>query len=796
MKNEHLEIDLIMAIKMLYVDDEAKIRLIIEQLFRKEIKSKIFHVLFAVNGFEALDILKNEPDTDLVFTDINMPGMNGLSLLQKIQDIKPALNPVITTIIISAFNDMENIRKAMNAGAFDFLTKPLDFKDLRITLEKSIEHVENLKRLLHKEETTRIAMQETRAIALSAERFRKMFLNHGAPMVLVDPEKNIIEEANQAASHFYKYPLEKLYGLDIKQLYAGENFPEVKTILDEIKNNQKNHLLCAHKLKDGSRRDVEIYSSPIEINHQKLLFSIVHDITERVQAKRDLENAKQQAESANRAKSEFLANMSHEIRTPMNAILGFCELLLEKTVNVHHRGFLESIYLSGQSLLKIIDDILDLAKIEAGRLELQPEPTKLSNFFSEIEATFKEKTKKKGLNLDIQLEKNVPEILLVDEIRLKQVLFNLISNAIKFTFQGYIRVHVFLEGAEAGLHNEDLFGKIKSVPLNIKVEDTGIGIPDDQQQIIFESFRQQKGQKNREFGGTGLGLTITKKLVELMNGTITVTSGKEKGSVFNVFLPSVEVIGVDPKNKLAEILRDEMTVSFSPAQILLIDDVESNRILIKEYLKNTSLSVIEAPDGEKALGLLNANKPDLILMDLRLPGKDGFVVTRMIKNNARFSQTPVIALTASVMKDKKDVIGKLFDGCLIKPVTRKNLIAKLKKFLAVKKAPGFPGKIPKSAQQSINPYFSGHMKKELSEILSILEKEIIPRWEEIQEIFYIDDIIDFAQKLQQIAAGFSFELLDSYSRTLYEHAENNNIDEIEIIMSNFPSIVQQIRKHV
>jgi PAS domain S-box-containing protein len=785
-----------MAAKMLYVDDEAKIRLIIEQLFRKEIKSKTFHVLFAINGFEALNILKNEPDTDLVFTDINMPGMNGLKLLQKIQDIKPALNPVITTIIISAFNDMENIRKAMNAGAFDFLTKPLDFKDLRITLEKSIEHVENLKRLLHQEETNRIAMQEARAIALSAERFRKMFLNHDAPMVLVDPEKNIIEEANQAASHFYKYSLEELYGLDIKQLYAGDNFQEVKTIIDEIKNNQKNHLLCTHKLKDGSCRNVEIYSSPIEINHQKLLFSIVHDVTERIQAKRDLENAKQQAESANQAKSEFLANMSHEIRTPMNAILGFCELLFEKTVNVHHRGFLESIYLSGQSLLNIIDDILDLAKIEAGRLELQPEPTKLSVFFDEIEATFIEKIKKKGLHLDIQLEKNVPEVLLVDEIRLKQILFNLISNAIKFTYQGHIRVHVFLEGAKGGLHKEDLFGKMQTVSLNIKVEDTGIGIPEDQQQIIFESFRQQKGQKNREFGGTGLGLTITRKLVELMNGTITVASGPEKGSVFNVFLPSIEVIGADPKNKLAEILHHDMTVSFRPAQILLIDDVESNRILIKEYLKNTSLSVIEAPDGEKALELLNASKPDLILMDLRLPGKDGFVVTRTIKNDPRFSQTPIIALTALAMKDKKDTIGTLFDGYLIKPVTRKKLIARLKKFLAVKKAPDFSDNNPKSTQQHINPYFPNHMKKNLTQILSIMEKEIIPKWEELREIFYIDDIIDFAQELQQIARNFSFELLDNYSRTLYEHAENNNIDEIEIIMSNFPSIVQQIRKHV
>jgi signal transduction histidine kinase len=645
-----------MTTKMLFVDDEVKFRLIIEQLFKREIKAQKFYVLFALNGIDALETFRNEPDIDLIITDINMPGMNGLNLLTRIQEIKPSINPDITTIVISAYNDLENIRKAMNSGAFDFLTKPLDLKDMLITITKAIKHVEQLKKV------------------------------------------------------------------------------------------------------------------------------------------RQMENAKRQAENANRAKSEFLTNMSHEIRTPMNAILGFCELLLEKTDNPQHRSYLESIYLSGCSLLKIINDVLDLAKIEAGRLEFEPEPTRIASILNEIDLTFLEKINKKGLQLNIHLEKNVPEILMLDEIRIKQILFNLISNAIKFTHQGHIRVLVFCNTIGALNPNDHTFGK--SVSLNINVEDTGLGIPDDQQEIIFESFRQRAGQKSREFGGTGLGLTITKKLVEMMGGNISVKSNIDKGSVFKVFLPFIEVIEKLPDNEIIKLSQDEPLPSFKPSTVLLVDDIETNRVLVKEYLKGTPVSVIEAKDGEQALRLLAETNPDIILMDLKLSGKDGFVVTESIKKNTLFPQTPVVALTASAMKDNTSKISRIFDGYLIKPFTRKKLFIELSKFLKTELIFDSASADTVQTQEKICADLPGHTKNNLSNLLDILDLKFLPKWEEISEIFYIDDVVEFADELKKIADTFPVTLLDDYSQTLHEHAQNNNIDEIEIIMSKFPSIVQQIKKYL
>jgi PAS domain S-box-containing protein len=381
--------------------------------------------------------------------------------------------------------------------------------------------------------------------------------------------------------------------------------------------------------------------------------------------------AEQEAAQANTAKSRFLANMSHEIRTPMNAIMGFSEVLQQMLDDEAQREYAGIIQSNGKFLLSLINDILDLSKVEAGKLELQPRPLDLRALMHDIVALFYYQISHKTLEIRQEVGAEVPASLLLDETRMRQILMNLLSNALKFTPKGEIKLIV---GGSAP--QDDCFN------LHIHVQDSGIGIPKEQQARIFEPFEQREAQDYRQYGGTGLGLAISRRLVELHGGEIILDSEEGQGSTFSVRLPGVKVIPPSSDDEQPCAPPTWSDTRFAPARLLLADDIALNRRLIRDFLVEQPFEYLEAEDGDKALSLAYQNQPDLILLDIRMPDMDGWQVLEHLKTHPNTAAIPVVIVSASVLSISTADTSRQFDDFISKPLQRNALFASLSRFLS------------------------------------------------------------------------------------------------------------------
>ncbi len=656
-------------------------------------------------------------------------------------------------------------------------------------------------------------IQVTDILRQSEARYRELFesMNSGVAVyeAVNDGENFVFREFNRAGEKIEGVKREHIIGKPVTEVFPGVRAFGLLEVLQRVWRTGRPEVFPPALYSDSHRagwRESHIYKLP-----SGEIVSVYDDVTEKMKVQQELLKAKETAETANRSKSEFLANMSHEIRTPLNAIMGFSEILASESQNFRQKTFLQNIHASGKALLALIGDILDLSKIEAGRLELYPEPVNIKNLINEIEVIFSEKAEKKGLDFNFLIDKDMPEGLMLDRVRFRQILINLIDNAVKFTHHGYVEVAV--RGQRLGVRGQERqqSGASPRTPhpspltLIIEIADTGIGIPRDQHRLIFESFQQQKGQKIGEYRGTGLGLSLTEKLIHKMNGSISIQSEVGKGSVFRIVLSDVEIAEAPaPVNISSD--PDETEAEFKPAAIMIVDDAASSRELIRAYLKDTAaFSLIEAESGDHALALLEEKgiKPDLILMDLKMPGKNGYETTEIIRNNKKSAEIPVIALTASAMEKDKKIIANFFSGYLQKPVSKSDLISEIKKILSCEVSgttqetsaaePQNLASLPYNASAQ-TPEKKEETKKNLSDTVKMLKKEFIPRWEEIREVFFINDITEFAENLKAFAVKHRISLLADYSQRLYDNAWSINIEEMESLMAEFPSVVDKIEK--
>ncbi|MEO8763517.1 MAG: response regulator [Ginsengibacter sp.] len=642
------------SISILIIEDNPSDQVLLEENL-KSTTLLISGIKIVDRLADALLLLENQ-SFSLIFLDFFLPDSNGLD---SFTELKKA-NSKIPVVILSGLSDTELALKAISLGAQDFLIKG-DYTDqfLEKTVRYSIERKKNLEIIEENNERHNTILKATNDILWDWNLITNQvsWTGQGLKNYLPDEinEKDI-------AQNFWMHGLhnEEKHKI-IESLYAAIHSGEASW--------QSDHRFLKN---DGTYAFMHTrgYLSVNEANKPVRMIGSMQDITERKNAELESEKAKLEAQEARKTQEQFLANMSHEIRTPMNGIIGMTQLIAGTQLSDEQKEYVETIKESASNLLVIINDILDVTKIVAGKLLIEEIDYVFEDVVRNCTKITQVRADSKGLLLKTEIDKKVPRILIGDPVRLNQILVNIIANAIKFTEQGEVKVSIKL------LNENDT-----NVTLGFAVEDTGIGIAADKLESIFESFNQASSATTRKYGGTGLGLTITKQLIELQGGSIKVKSEPGTGSIFSfelVIKKGNESFRAGMDTDAAE--NNSASHRFRGVQILLVEDNLINQKVASYTLTKQGAVVEIANNGKEAIMMLETKKYDIILMDIQMPEMDGFETTEYIRNSIKesISKTPIIAMTASALVSERVKCLTLgMNDYLSKPFKPKELYEKI-----------------------------------------------------------------------------------------------------------------------
>jgi len=635
-------------VNILIVDDREENIVALEALLKRD----DIRIFSTTSPNEALKIAW-DTHIAIALIDVQMPEMDGFELVEMLKS-NPRTRDIMVIFVTAISKEAKYAVKGLGTGAIDYLYKPLD---PYITSAK----VDSFVHLARSQAEIRLKNEELQNFAIVVK-------NSADIICSVDAQNLRISNINPAVETIMGFKSVELLGKSIIDLAVENQQTLFRKKLGEIIKDNLNFAVFELQFETFDKRVIWVECRASY--HNKTIFLNISDISPQKSYQEQLIKSKENAEYSKKVKETFLANMSHELRTPVNGIIGITDLLLRTDLNEQQKNMLNLLETSSKSLLGVINDVLDISKIEAGKFNIVRTPNNIRDLIKSAFDLLKFRADESNIEFILEIEDNVPPNLMVDSLRLNQILMNLLSNAIKFTERGYVKLKVSV----LQKHND-------KVKLKYSVEDSGIGVPADRLSKIFESFEQAEEDTVSKYGGTGLGLTIVKKLAELKGGELTVSSQLGKGSTFNFI--NWHTIAAKPVEKMSS-KPDKVLSPFNNITVLVAEDNMVNQFMLSKMLKDWNVDVEMVDNGRKLIEKLKVKKYDLVLMDTHMPEMNGYETARTIRVDFEEPKRsiPIISLSASSFgHEQEEALTAGMNDVLAKPFQPYQLHEKMSQLL-------------------------------------------------------------------------------------------------------------------